>query len=238
MRGEERFGKMITKRIFCVLVSMLSVCFLAQSRNNMFGIDENIPVDFIANRYDKAMLGDSIDTVSTPDSLRFDYREYVFKRWVADTLRSIKKDEYEISDDSLMLKITKSVECEICDGKQIADTQFVNDIYDLLSFYGETNADDKKMKLVVETEYFPTFGNALYGSKSLVKMCQVFTPLEIRIYSINDNLYVKGVDVYDLEKEIMRRYDIYLKDSDTNQIEKVLVDTLHIKIDNIPALYE
>ena len=237
MRGEERFGKMITKRIFCVLVSMLSVCFLAQSRNNMFGIDENIPVDFIAMRYDNAMLGNSTDTISSPDSLQFDYREYVFKRWVADTLRSIK-DEYEIREDSLMLKTTKNIESYISDGKQIADSPFVNDIYDLLSFYGETNADDKKMKLVVETEYFPTFGNALYGSKSLVKMCQVFTPLEIRIYSINDNLYVKGVDVYDLEKEIMRRYDIYLKDSDTNQIEKVLVDTLHIEIDNIPALYE
>lgn len=203
----------------------------------MLGIDENIPVDFIAKRYDKAILGDSIDTVSTPDSLQFDYREYVFKEWVADTLRSIK-DEYEIRVDSLMLKTTKNIESYISDGKQITDTQFANDIYDLLSFYGETNADDKKMKLVVETEYFPTFGNALYGSKSLVKMCQVFTPLEIRIYSINDNLYVKGVDVYDLEKEIMRRYDIYLKDSDTNQIEKVLVDTLHIRIDNIPALYE
>ena len=216
---------------------MLLVCFLGQSRNNMLGNDENIPVDFIANRYDKAMLGNSTDTISSPDSLQFDYREYVFKRWVADTLRSIK-DEYEIRDDSLMLKTTKNIESYISDGKQITDSPFANDIYDLLSFYGETNADDKKMKLVVETEYFPTFGNALYGSKSLVKMCQVFTPLEIRIYSINDNLYVKGVDVYDLEKEIMRRYDIYLKDFDTNQIEKVLVDTLHIKIDNIPALYE
>lgn len=216
---------------------MLLVCFLAQSRNNMLGIDENIPVDFIAMRYDNAMLGNSTDTISTPDSLQFDYRRYVFKRWVADTLRSIK-DEYEIWEDSLMLKTTKNIESYISDGKQITDSPFVNDIYDLLSFYGETNADDKKMKLVIETEYFPTFGNALYGSKSLVKMCQVFTPLEIRIYSINDNLYVKGVDVYDLEKEIMRRYDIYLKDSDTNQIEKVLVDTLHIKIDNIPALYE
>lgn len=216
---------------------MLLVCFLGQSRNNTLGNDENIPVDFIANRYDKAMLGNSTDTISSPDSLQFDYREYVFKRWVADTLRSIK-DEYEIWEDSLMLKTTKNIESYISDGKQITDSPFVNDIYDLLSFYGETNADDKKMKLVIETEYFPTFGNALYGSKSLVKMCQVFTPLEIRIYSINDNLYVKGVDVYDLEKEIMRRYDIYLKDSDTNQIEKVLVDTLHIKIDNIPALYE
>lgn len=216
---------------------MLSVCFLAQSRNNMLGIDENIPVDFIAMRYDNAMLGNSTDTISSPDSLQFDYRRYVFKKWVADTLRSIK-DEYEIREDSLMLKTTKNIESYISDGKQIADSPFVNDIYDLLSFYGETNTDDKKMKLVVETEYFPTFGNALYGSKSLVKMCQVFTPLEIRIYSINDNLYVKGVDVYDLEKEIMRRYDIYLRDSDTNQIEKVLVDTLHIKIDNIPALYE
>lgn len=216
---------------------MLLVCFLGQSRNNTLGNDENIPVDFIANRYDKAMLGNSTDTISSPDSLQFDYREYVFKEWVADTLRSIK-DEYEIREDSLMLKTTKNIESYISDGKQITDSPFVNDIYDLLSFYGETNADDKKMKLVVETEYFPTFGNALYGSKSLVKMCQVFTPLEIRIYSINDNLYVKGVDVYDLEKEIMRRYDIYLKDFDTNQIEKVLVDTLHIKIDNIPALYE
>ena len=216
---------------------MLSVCFLGQSRNNMLGIDENIPVDFIAKRYDKAILGDSTDTISSPDSLQFDYRRYVFKKWVADTLRSIK-DEYEIREDSLMLKTTKNIGSYISDGKQITDSPFANDIYDLLSFYGETNADDKKMKLVVETEYFPTFGNALYGSKSLVKMCQVFTPLEIRIYSINDNLYVKGGDVYDLEKEIMRRYDIYLKDSDTNQIEKVLVDTLHIKIDNIPALYE
>ncbi len=216
---------------------MLSVCFLAQSRNNMLGNDENIPVDFIAKRYDNAMLGNSTDTISSPDSLQFDYRRYVFKKWVADTLRSIK-DEYEIREDSLMLKTTKNIESYISDGKQITDSPFVNDIYDLLSFYGETNADDKKMKLVIETEYFPTFGNALYGSKSLVKMCQVFTPLEIRIYSINDNLYVKGVDVYDLEKEIMRRYDIYLKDSDTNQIEKVLVDTLHIKIDDIPALYE
>ena len=216
---------------------MLLVCFLGQSRNNTLGNDENIPVDFIANRYDKAMLGNSTDTISSPDSLQFDYRRYVFKKWVADTLRSIK-DEYEIREDSLMLKTTKNIESYISDGKQIADSPFVNDIYDLLSFYGETNADDKKMKLVVETEYFPTFGNALYGSKSLVKMCQVFTPLEIRIYSINDNLYVKGVDVYELEKEIIRRYDIYLKDSDTNQIEKVLVDTLHIKIDNIPALYE
>ena len=216
---------------------MLLVCFLGQSRNNTLGNDENIPVDFIANRYDKAMLGNSTDTISSPDSLQFDYRRYVFKKWVADTLRSIK-DEYEIREDSLMLKTTKNIESYISDGKQITDSPFVNDIYDLLSFYGETNADDKKMKLVVETEYFPTFGNALYASKSLVKMCQVFTPLEIRIYSINDNLYVKGVDVYDFEKEIMRRYDIYLKDSDTNQIEKVLVDTLHIKIDNIPALYE
>jgi hypothetical protein len=216
---------------------MLLVCFLGQSRNNTLGNDENIPVDFIAKRYDKAMLGNSTDTISSPDSLQFDYRRYVFKKWVADTLRSIK-DEYEIREDSLMLKTTKNIESYISDGKQITDSPFANDIYDLLSFYGETNADDKKMKLVVETEYFPTFGNALYGSKSLVKMCQVFTPLEIRIYNINDNLYVKGVDVYDLEKEIMRRYDIYLKDSDTKQIEKVLVDTLHIKIDNIPALYE
>ena len=65
----------------------------------------------------------------------------------------------------------------------------------------------------------------------------MITPLQIRFYNINDNLYVKGVDVYDLKKEFMKRYDISIKDFDKKIIEKKLVDTLSIKLADIPNLY-
>ena len=106
-----------------------------------------------------------------------------------------------------------------------------------MSFYDEITTEDKKLKLVVETEYHPSFGRSLYDAKTLVKTCQVITPLQIRFYNINDNLYVKGVDVYDLKKEFMKRYDISIKDFDKKIIEKKLVDTLSIKLADIPNLY-
>ena len=176
-------------------------------------------------------------TESLPDSLQYDYRAGVFKRWVSDTLCFIK-DKYEIWDDSLMLKITNGIEYEICDDRQSSNSAFANDIYDLLSFYDEITTEDKKLKLVVETEYHPSFGRSLYDAKTLIKTCQVITPLQIRFYNINDNQYVKGVDVYDLKKEFMKRYDISIIDFDKKKIEKKLVDTLSIKLADIPSLYK
>lgn len=116
--------------------------------------------------------------------------------------------------------------------------ELYGDIYDLLSFYDEITTEDKKLKLVVETEYHPSFGRSLYDAKTLIKTCQVITPLQIRFYNINDNQYVKGVDVYDLKKEFMKRYDISIKDFDKKIIEKKLVDTLSIKLADISSLYK
>ena len=113
--------------------------------------------------------------------------------------------------------------------------ELYGDIYDLLSFYDEITTEDKKLKLVVETEYHPSFGRSLYDAKTLIKTCQVITPLQIRFYNINDNQYVKGVDVYDLKKEFMKRYDISIKDFDKKIIEKKLVDTLSIKLADISS---
>ena len=116
--------------------------------------------------------------------------------------------------------------------------ELYGDIYDLLSFYDEITTEDKKLKLVVETEYHPSLGRSLYDAKTLIKTCQVITPLQIRFYNINDNQYVKGVDVYDLKKEFMKRYDISIKDFDKKIIEKKLVDTLSIKLADISSLYK
>ena len=220
---------------------LLAFCWVL-SRNIMYDDNINIPIDSASKRYDKAMLRDSIDAIcekteSLPDSLQYDYRAGVFKRWVSDTLCFIK-DKYEIWDDSLMLKITNGIEYEICDDRQSPNSAFANDIYDLLSFYDEITTDDKKLTLVVETEYHPSFGRSLYDAKTLIKTCQVITPLQIRFYNINDNQYVKGVDVYDLKKEFMKRYDISIIDFDKKIIEKKLVDTLSIKLADIPSLYK
>ena len=91
----------------------------------MYDDNINIPIDSASKRYDMAMLRDSIDAIcekteSLPDSLQYDYRAGVFKRWVSDTLCFIK-DKYEIWDDSLMLKITNGIEYEICDDRQSSD---------------------------------------------------------------------------------------------------------------------
>ena len=220
---------------------LLAFCWVL-SRNIMYDDNINIPIDSASKRYDMAMLRDSIDAIcekteSLPDSLQYDYRAGVFKRWVSDTLCFIK-DKYEIWDDSLMLKITNGIENEICDDRQSPNSAFANDIYDLLSFYDEITTEDKKLKLVVETEYHPSFGRSLYDAKTLIKTCQVITPLQIRFYNINDNQYVKGVDVYDLKKEFMKRYDISIIDFDKKKIEKKLVDTLSIKLADIPSLYK
>lgn len=220
---------------------LLAFCWVL-SRNIMYDDNINIPIDSASKRYDMAMLRDSIDAIcekteSLPDSLQYDYRAGVFKRWVSDTLCFIK-DKYEIWDDSLMLKITNGIEYEICDDRQSSNSAFANDIYDLLSFYDEITTEDKKLKLVVETEYHPSFGRSLYDAKTLIKTCQVITPLQIRFYNINDNQYVKGVDVYDLKKKFMKRYDISIIDFDKKIIEKKLVDTLSIKLGDIPSIYK
>ena len=229
------------KKISCFLTSMLFVFFWAQSRNVIYDNDINIPIDSVTRKYDMAMLRDSIDeicekTERLSDSLQFDYRAQIFKRWLSDTICFIK-DKYEVGDDSLMLKITNSIECEICDENQSFDSAYINDIYAQLSFYNEITADDKKIKLVIETEYSPSFGRCLYGAKTLIKQCQVITPLQIRFYNINDNFYIKGVDVYDLKKGLMERFDISVKDFDKKIIEKKLVDTLSIKLADIHILY-
>lgn len=220
---------------------LLAFCWVL-SRNIMYDDNINIPIDSASKRYDMAMLRDSIDAICEkterlPDSLQYDYRAGVFKRWLSDTLCFIK-DKYEIWDDSLMLKITNGIEYEICDDRQSPNSAFANDIYDLLSFYDEITTEDKKLKLVVETEYHPSFGRSLYDAKTLIKTCQVITPLQIRFYNINDNQYVKGVDVYDLKKKFMKRYDISIIDFDKKIIEKKLVDTLSIKLGDIPSLYK
>lgn len=229
------------KRISCFFTSMLFVFFGGQSMNVIFENDINVPIDSITKKYDMAMLKDSIDAIcekteSLPDSLQFNYRAYIFKRWISDTLCFIK-DKYEIGDDSLMLKTINSIECEICDGDQSYDSAYANEIYDMLSFYDEITAEDKKLKLVVETEYSPSFGRSLYDAKTLIKMCQVISPLQIKFYNINDNFYIKGVDVYDLKKGLMKRYDISIKDFEKKIIEKKLVGTLSIKLADIPILY-
>lgn len=229
------------KRILCVFTSMLLAFCLGLSKNIMYDDNINIPIDSASKIYDMAMLRDSIDAIcekteSLPDSMQYDYRKGIFKRWFSDTLCFIK-DKYEIWDDSLMLKITNSIEFEISDDDQSPNSAFANDIYDLLSFYDEITTEDKKLKLVVETEYHPSFGRSLYDAKTLIKTCQVITPSQIRFYNINDNQYVKGVDVYDLKKEFMKRYDISIKDFDKKIIEKKLVDTLSIKLADILNLY-